>query len=80
MKLLILCGLQGRQAEVAALQSRVTELTKENTVLKRAVAIQQSRWQEALAANKQQAAQAESAVSQLQVWLCAAKPYLNPIF
>ena len=52
---------------MAALQSRLSELTKENTVLKRAVAIQQSRWQEALAANKQQAAQADSAVSHLQV-------------
>ena len=65
---------------MAALQSRVSELTKENTVLKRAVAIQQSRWQEAVAANKQQAAQAEGAVSQLQVWFCGRITLYKPLF
>lgn len=57
---------------MSGLQAKLAELSKENHVLKRAVAIQQSRWQEAVSANKQQALQAEGIITQLQVgpaWL-----------
>lgn len=59
--------MQTRQAEIAALQTRVVELSKENVLLKRAVTIQQSRLQEAGTTNKQQATQAESVIAELQV-------------
>lgn len=64
---LLPCFVQAKQAEILGLQSKVGELQRENHVLKRAVAIQQTRLQEAAAANKQQAAQAQEAISQLQV-------------
>ena len=59
--------LQGRQGEAAALSARVAELLKENSLLKRAVAIQQTRWQEAVSQRDQQASQMQEVVSQLQV-------------
>jgi len=57
---------KARQEEILGLQARVMELGKENTLLKRAVAIQQSRLQEAGAANRSQASQAEAVITDLQ--------------
>ncbi len=62
---------QARQEEIAALQAKVMELSRENTLLKRAVTIQQSRLQEGDAASKQQASQAEAVIADLQVGLPA---------
>lgn len=58
--------VQARQAEVFALQARVLELSKENNLLKRAVTIQQARLVEAQDTGRQQVAQAEGVISQLQ--------------
>lgn len=58
--------MQAKQGELSGAHNRIAELSKENNVLKRAVNIQQTRLQEAVNTNKQQAQQAQAAVTELQ--------------